>query len=53
MKKLLVPFLLAIILISCEKTGDLKYSETIAGGCALNKGASLKSADVSEIDKVT
>jgi hypothetical protein len=53
MKKILFPVLLLAALISCEKTGDLKYSETIPGGCALDKGASLKSTQAPGIDKVS
>jgi hypothetical protein len=53
MKKLLIPILLIATLASCEKTRDLKFSEAIAGGCALEKGASLKSIQLPDINKVT
>jgi hypothetical protein len=42
MKKHFIQVLLIIALISCEKTGDLKFSETIPGGCVLTNGESVK-----------
>jgi hypothetical protein len=37
MKKLLFPVFLPATLLSCDnESGDLKYSETISGGCAVN-----------------
>ena len=53
MKNVFVLLFLIPILISCEITGDLKYSEAIPGGCALNKRASLKSTRISDINKVS
>jgi len=53
MKKLLFPIVLIAALISCEKIGDLKISETIAGGCALGKGESVKGSQLTGIDGVT
>jgi hypothetical protein len=52
MKKLLFPVLLAV-LFSCNKEpGDLKYSETIPGGCAAGKGTSVGNILESETDRV-
>jgi hypothetical protein len=53
MKKLLIPILLIAALISCEKTGDLKFSESIPGGCALSKGESNKGSQVIGTEGVT
>lgn len=53
MKKLLIPILLIATIISCEKTGDLKFSEAIPGGCALEKGASPKSVKAPGTNKVS
>jgi hypothetical protein len=53
MKKLLIPILLIVALISCEKTGDLKFSESVPGGCALGKGGSNKASQVIGNDGVT
>jgi len=40
MKKILLSILSIATLISCEKLGDLKFSEAIQGGCFLDKGVS-------------
>jgi len=54
MKNILIISLLFATLISCSKElGDLKYAETIPGGCALGKGTSLDNSLTSDIDKVT
>lgn len=53
MNKLAFFFILILVLISCEKPGNLKTSEVIAGGCALgDKGAPAKGL-TEETDKVT
>jgi hypothetical protein len=53
MKKILFPFILLTALISCDKEpGELKYSETIPGGCAAGKGTSVESYLTSETDRV-
>ena len=53
MKKLLIPILFIATMISCEKTGDLKFSESIPGGCALGKGESNKGSQVIGTNGVT
>lgn len=53
MKKLIIPILLISVCISCEKTGNLKFSETVPGGCALEKGESAKGSQVTEPNGVT
>ena len=53
MKKLFIPFFLITALISCERTGDLKFSESIPGGCALGKGESNKGSQVIGTNGVT
>jgi hypothetical protein len=53
MKKLLSSFILITTLISCEKIGDLKFSESIPGGCAVDKGSAQKNSFTTDIDKVT
>jgi hypothetical protein len=53
MKKYLIPILLIGALISCEKIWDLKFSESIPGGCALGKGESNKGFQVIGTDGVT
>jgi hypothetical protein len=54
MKKLLLSIFLIVALISCNKgLGDLKYSETIPGGCATDKGTSSKNSLVSQTDKAS
>jgi hypothetical protein len=55
MRKFLIPIILIITFISCEKNelGNLKYVETIAGGCFLDKGSSSKNSQNMQIDTVT
>jgi hypothetical protein len=54
MQKLFIPIILLTILMSCDKeTGDLKYSKTIPGGCAVNEEISAKNSLTSETDGVT
>ena len=53
MKKLFFPILLIAALISCERIGDLKFSETIPGGCALEKGESVKGSQLTGTNGVT
>ncbi|MCX6320900.1 MAG: hypothetical protein NTX93_03735 [Bacteroidia bacterium] len=53
MKKLFFLILLIAAFICCERIGDLKFSEAIPGGCALNKGASVKSSQLPGINGVT
>jgi hypothetical protein len=53
MKEYLFLFLLSATFISCEKTGDLKFSEAIPGGCALAKGDSAKGSHNIGTDGVT
>jgi len=55
MKKLLIPIVLFITFLSCEKNelGNLKYSKTVAGGCFLNKGSSLKNSQITQTDTVS
>jgi hypothetical protein len=52
MKKVIIPIFLMVILISCNKElGDIKFSEAIPGGCALDKGTSQKATVLSEADR--
>jgi hypothetical protein len=55
MRRLLIPIVLFLTFISCEKneSGNLKSSKTIAGGCLLDKGSSLKSSQIIQTDTVT
>jgi hypothetical protein len=53
MKKLFFPILLIAAIISCEKTGGLKFSESIPGGCAIGKGESNKGSQINGTDGVT
>jgi hypothetical protein len=55
MKKILIPILLSITFISCYKNelGNLKYIETIPGGCALHVAFPLKSIQIMKPDTVT
>ncbi len=55
MRKTFIPILLLAILISCDKKefGNLKYVETIEGGCFLEKSSSLKNNPFIEPDTVT
>ena len=54
MKKLFFPVIFLTILISCDKKlGDLEYSKTIPGGCAITDGISSKNSLVSQTDAVT
>ena len=55
MKKLLIPIVLLLISLSCEKNewGNLKYAKTTAGGCFLDKGSSLKKSQYIQPDTVT
>ena len=55
MRKLLIPIVLFLIFLSCEKTesGNIKHSKTIAGGCFLDKGSSLKKSQYTQPDTVT
>jgi hypothetical protein len=54
MKKLLLHVLFITAIISCNKEpDDLKYLKMVPGGCAAEKGASVKNALTSDIDKVS
>jgi hypothetical protein len=53
MKMYFFLILLIAAFISCEKTGDLKFSEAIPGGCALTKGESAKGSQTIGTDGVT
>ncbi|MBK7627284.1 MAG: hypothetical protein IPJ16_08860 [Bacteroidales bacterium] len=53
MKKLFLLIVLIAAFISCERIGDLKFSETIPGGCALDKGDSSKGAQILGTNGVT
>jgi hypothetical protein len=54
MKKLLFSLTLLLILMSCDKeSGDLKFSKTIPGGCAIQEGISAKNSLSAETDGVT
>jgi hypothetical protein len=55
MTKMLIPILLFITFISCEKNelSNLKYVKTIAGGCFLDKGSSLKNSQIVQNDTLT
>ncbi len=54
MKNLLFPLLFFATLFSCDKEpGDLKFSQTIPGGCSIDKGISAKNVFASDIDEVT
>jgi hypothetical protein len=54
-RKILISILFLTTFISCEKNelGNLKYVETIPGGCALDKGLSLKNNQITQSDNVT
>jgi hypothetical protein len=53
MKKYLFLIPLIATFISCEKAGDLKFSEAIPGGCALAKGGFAKGSQLIGTDGVT
>jgi hypothetical protein len=55
MRKILISILLLIAFISCDKNepGNLKYVETIYGGCGLNKGSDQKGIQIVQTDTVT
>lgn len=53
MSKYFLLILLIATFISCEKTGDLNFSEAIPGGCALTKGDSGKGSETIGTDGVT
>jgi hypothetical protein len=55
MRKILISILLLTAFISCDKNelGNLKYIETIAGGCALEKGSFQKGIQILQTDQVT
>jgi hypothetical protein len=53
MKKLFFTILIFAAIFSCERIGDLKYSEVIPGGCASAKGESSKGDQSIGIDGVT
>jgi len=53
MKKLFLTILLIAAFFSCERIGDLKYSEVIPGGCASVKSESAKGDQLIGIDGVT
>lgn len=55
MRKMLISILLLATFISCNKNelGNLKYVDTIQGGCALDKSSSLKNSQIIQSDKVT
>jgi hypothetical protein len=53
MKKYFFLTLLIVAIISCEKTGDLKFSEAIPGGCALEKGESVKGSQLMDTNGIT
>jgi hypothetical protein len=55
MRKILIPLLVLVTLISCDKKefGNLEYVETIEGGCFLEKSSSLKNDPFFEPDTVT
>jgi len=38
MKKYIFLLFLIMIFLSCEKAGDLKFSDATPGGCAIAKG---------------
>jgi hypothetical protein len=54
MKKVVIVLLVFMTYISCDKKlGDLKYIETIPGGCASSEGAIQKNSQTQDVDKVT
>ena len=55
MKTKLIPIVLFLIFLSCEKNelGNLKFSKTTTGGCFLDKGSSLKKSQYIQADTVT
>jgi hypothetical protein len=55
MRKLLIPVVIFITFLSCEKNelGNLKFSKMIVGGCFLDKGSSLKKSQYTQPDAVT
>jgi hypothetical protein len=55
MRKILFSVLILTTFMSCDKkeSSDLKYVETIAGGCALEKSTSLKNGLINQPDTLT
>jgi hypothetical protein len=55
MRKILFPIVLVITFLSCTKNelGNLKYVNTIQGGCALDKGSSFKQEPLYKSDTLT
>jgi hypothetical protein len=53
MKKILLSILSITVFLSCEKLGDLKFSEATQGGCFLDKGESRKNSLTLDKDTVT
>jgi hypothetical protein len=55
MRKMLILILLLAFYISCNKNelGNLKYVDTIQGGCALDKSSSFKNSQYTQPDTLT
>ena len=55
MIRIFISILILTTFICCEKKepGNLKYAQTITGGCFLDKGLSLKNGLIIETDTVT
>lgn len=53
MKLFLVSLILFSLLASCEKTGDLQYTEMVKGGCFSNTGNPYKGDNPAGENKVT
>lgn len=51
----MISIILIITFISCEKNelDNLKYADTISGGCFLDKGSPLKNGQIIQTDTVT
>jgi hypothetical protein len=55
MKKLLIPIVLLLTFLNCERkeSGNLNYIRAVAGGCFLNKSSSSKGSTFSKADTLT
>jgi len=55
MRKILILFFLLATFVGCDKKelGNLKYVDTISGGCFLDKGSSFKGDPLFKPDTLT